>query len=220
MSERERDLIRELRLDVESQERWSDDEEIAFPLGEIRAVLAENARLRDRLAALPPSAETLYQYVTDLERERDDARAALAAAEAENAGLREEQRLHHRLLRAAWDELDEAEQHHRWHHEQEDRNVEPREHRLGVLLELADALDGDEGNEHGAAPVSAVLAGCLTYLASLHHRTLTNSKLHAPERISDFHDCPCLPCRKAAATLRILDRHYAALASRPGEEQA
>lgn len=49
------------------------------------------------------------------------------------------------------------------------------------------------------------LAVTLRYLAAEHHRTLTNSRLHDPEHIDSFTECPTLTCRKAAATLRALD---------------
>ena len=71
--------------------------------------------------------------------------ALLADAEKALRDERQHRRLLHTLLQGAWDELEAAEEHHRWHHEQEGREVEPRENRLALLLEMAGALDDDEG---------------------------------------------------------------------------
>ena len=43
-------------------------------------------------------------------------------------------------MEAALVEFRAAEEHHRWHHEQEGRPVEDREERLTVLLQLAEAI--------------------------------------------------------------------------------
>lgn len=50
------------------------------------------------------------------------------------------------------------------------------------------------------------LRGALERLADLHHRTLTNSRLHDPERIDSFHDCPCKTCHDASAALAKTER--------------
>lgn len=141
--------------------------------------------------------------------QREDRIDALVA---ELERLRDAQRLLHNLLQGAWDELEAAEEHHRGHHEQEEREVEPREERLTLLLSLREALE-DETLEAPYATASDVLAATLRFLADQHHRTLTNSRLHNPEHIADFAECPCLPCRKAAAALRLAERARAALAS-------
>lgn len=44
-------------------------------------------------------------------------------------------------LEAAYAELGRAEEHHRWHHEQEGREVEQDDERLRVLMVIAEALD-------------------------------------------------------------------------------
>ena len=44
-------------------------------------------------------------------------------------------------LEAAYTELERAEDHHRWHHEQEGREVEPDDERLRVLMVIAEALE-------------------------------------------------------------------------------
>jgi len=46
-----------------------------------------------------------------------------------------------------------------------------------------------------------MLEAALRNLADTHHRTLTNSRLHDPEHIESFQDCPCMTCREAAAAL-------------------
>ena len=142
-----------------------------------------------------------------------EARDEITAAEAALHDAREHKRLLHTLLQAAWDELEAAEEHHRWHHEQEGRDVEPREERLELLLALGEALDDDAAPEPFAA-ASDVLAATLRFLASHHHRTLTPSQRHYPERFPDFEKCPCLTCRKAAAALRIQERAVLARAGK------
>lgn len=46
------------------------------------------------------------------------------------------------------------------------------------------------------------LESALATLADQHHRTLRGSKLHDPERVSDWRDCACLTCRGAATVLQ------------------
>lgn len=128
---------------------------------------------------------------------------------------REHRRLQQTLLRGAWDELAAAEEHHRWHHEREGREVEPREERLRLLMELAEALDDESCEPYASA--SDVLAATVNYLASLHHRTIEGSRKHDPERIDDFAACPCLSCRKAAAALRLSERAALAASSEGSE---
>lgn len=41
----------------------------------------------------------------------------------------------------------------------------------------------------------------LAALADLHHRTITNSRLHDPER-QEWRDCPCRSCEAAMSVLR------------------
>lgn len=75
----------------------------------------------DRVARLRAAAlDTRLRDAQTIGDLLDDAREALESAEAE---------------------LERAEQHHRWHHEQEGREVEPDEERLRVLLMIAEALD-------------------------------------------------------------------------------
>lgn len=44
------------------------------------------------------------------------------------------------------------------------------------------------------------LEAALAWLADIHHRTMTGSKLHDPEHKS-FRDCPCGTCRAARSAL-------------------
>lgn len=45
------------------------------------------------------------------------------------------------------------------------------------------------------------LCNGLADLADLHHRTVAGSKKHDPEHVTNFRDCPCKPCQRAAALL-------------------
>ncbi len=53
----------------------------------------------------------------------------------------------------------------------------------------------------GVEAAIALIAPTLEWLADLHHRTLTGSRLHDPERIERFRDCPCLSCQRVAGLL-------------------
>lgn len=44
------------------------------------------------------------------------------------------------------------------------------------------------------------MAKVLEHLATVHHNTLTGSKLHHPEE-QNFRDCKCLTCQSAAEIL-------------------
>lgn len=46
------------------------------------------------------------------------------------------------------------------------------------------------------------LGAALRHVADIHHRTLTPSRLHDPERQIDFEACECLTCKMATAALR------------------
>jgi hypothetical protein len=50
------------------------------------------------------------------------------------------------------------------------------------------------------------LQTALFKLADKHHRTLTGSKLHDPEKEARFWHCECLTCK--AATKALLDEGY------------
>jgi hypothetical protein len=52
---------------------------------------------------------------------------------------------------------------------------------------------------------SRSLVAALVKLTDQHHRTLTGSRLHDPERISDFRACPCLTCK--TTTLLLSEPH-------------
>ena len=59
------------------------------------------------------------------------------------------------------------------------------------------------------------LVAALAHMADIHHRTLTGSRLHDPERIVDFTDCGCLTCRFVADTLTAYADSREALSSVP-----
>jgi hypothetical protein len=64
------------------------------------------------------------------------------------------------------------------------------------------AQDEDMAAAHRAAlDLYVSLRQGLAKLADQHHRTLTGSRLHDPERITDFRDCSCVTCRSAAQLL-------------------
>lgn len=86
-----------------------------------------------------------------------------------------------------------------------------RDEKRGLLEQLETALrDRDqecvwrtdsESREHDLREQLEATRMALARLADLHHRVLTNSKLHDPERIDSFRDCPCKTCRDASVAL-------------------
>jgi hypothetical protein len=81
----------------------------------------------------------------------------LAGAAATDVRLRDAQTVGDLLddareaLEAAYGELARAEEHHRWHHEQEGREVELDDERLRVLMVIAEALDSLGADDEGPA---------------------------------------------------------------------
>lgn len=46
-----------------------------------------------------------------------------------------------------------------------------------------------------------LLAGALCKITDQHHRTINNSKLHDPERTTNFWHCECLTCKEVVKVL-------------------
>jgi hypothetical protein len=94
-------------------------------------------------------AREALALVRELETETEDAdeRVARLRATATNVRLDDAQTIGDLLddareaLESAYGELERAEQHHRWHHEQDGREVEEDDERLRVLMVVAEALD-------------------------------------------------------------------------------
>lgn len=63
------------------------------------------------------------------------------------------------------------------------------------------SIDRFANGYKAAALRIAELESALAKLADLHHRTLTGSKLHDPERVLDWRDCACRSCRDAATSM-------------------
>jgi acyl-CoA reductase-like NAD-dependent aldehyde dehydrogenase len=82
-----------------------------------------------------------------------DERIARLRAAATDVRLRDAQTVGDLLddarqaLEAAYAEFGRAEEHHRWHHEQEGREVELDEERMRVLTVIAEALDSLGAND-------------------------------------------------------------------------
>lgn len=59
----------------------------------------------------------------------------------------------------------------------------------------------------------------LVALADAHHRTITGSRLHDPEHIEDFRDCPAKSCQKARTALDATPTSGRVPASRPPSDE-
>lgn len=66
-------------------------------------------------------------------------------------------------------------------------------------------------SEHAGAEPSRIseLESSLAALADQHHRTLTGSSLHDPERTEDFRECPAKSCQAAAKSLQPQEESHA-----------
>lgn len=89
-----------------------------------------------------PEVEALRERIVELEEDLEGLRTRHTLTRLDDARAVGAIFDHAReALEAAYTELERAEEHHRWHHEQEGHEVEDDEERLRVLMVIAEALE-------------------------------------------------------------------------------